>query len=467
MNTPQEYNPSIVRTYEGSTSSLPYSDEDVLIGQNEFLVNSTFNNTIDRILNNLQFVADNAKVYNLPPVSTMAPLTAYDSTPVKLENIMDVATYSNQLYVASDSKFSIYDITSATPTFIDDFDCSNLNTAITEIKSIGVTSSGKVCVLESSIRKVFVLNAYSNTNPTSLTYYSEWGGFGGVTANLKFRTPNDIFIDSSDYIYVADSGNKCVKKYTESGSWLKTIVVDDATLGITPEDGIISVCVDYNDSIQVLTKSKVYTYDQSGNLINTFTLSSPLTPTSIRPMYNSGFLYITYPASILKISMDGNWFGEFSDAYANSYENIIHHSDNTLFVANIDKVSRFVDYNRFVSAINDTYSNYTWTYDDCHVDKDEHIQDWVANRCFHRILDNIEIVKKSLLGRLDLQTNNINGIVQDEVILSDYTLEDLAYMDLYTKEDIYIGINELVTASVLNRCFKMLNDSVKRLISFL
>lgn len=459
INSP--YNSEILRTFDGTALSLPYSDEGVLMGQNEFLVSTTFNNCIDRVLANLKCVYDNANIYNLPPVSTLSPLTAYDSTPTRLGSLKNVDTDGTYIYLTSDTTVSVYTV-AATPAFVTSFECSDINETLTTISSMGVTSDGKICMMDSDVRKIIVINPYNPSSQSSLTYYSEWGGFGGVTAISKFRNPNDLYIDSDNYIYIADTGNKCVKKYTDTGAWLDTFIIEDESIGLDNTTGIISVCVDYNGDLQVLTPLKVFVFNQTDKTSFSYILSKSDIPTSIRPMENSGFVFITYPEEILKLSTEGKWFGEFSDGLSIGYKSLVH-IENTLYVTNENLVSRFTDYNRYLYAIGETFANHLWSSNECNVDKDENIQDWVMNRCFHRVFDNIEIVKRCLLGKFELFQRSVNGITQDEVVIADFTASELSELDLNSKGDIYIGINELVTSAVINRCLKMLNDNIKQI----
>jgi hypothetical protein len=52
-----------------------------------------------------------------------------------------------------------------------------------------------------------------------------------------------------------------------------------------------------------------------------------------------------------------------------------------------------------------------------------------------------------------------------EIDITDYSPTEYAEMYLNPKEDIYVGINELVTADVLNRCFKQLLDTMNILVT--
>ena len=78
-----------------------------------------------------------------------------------------------------------------------------------------------------------------------------------------------------------------------------------------------------------------------------------------------------------------------------------------------------------------------WSRSDLKINKDEFVQDWVYNRAFHRMWDNIELFRSCIKYRYDDSCKS-------------YTAP------LYTKDQIFIAQNEIVTSAVINRCLKYL-----------
>jgi hypothetical protein len=112
-----------------------------------------------------------------------------------------------------------------------------------------------------------------------------------------------------------------------------------------------------------------------------------------------------------------------------------------------------------INQLRDTLGDkYLWTLDDITVDKDENIQDWVCNMAFKRMWDNIELLRRSLTGKISYTTTS-KGLPFIEII--NFTKEEYENLFLSSKDEIFVGINEFVTADVLNRCIKQLYDNLE------
>jgi hypothetical protein len=100
--------------------------------------------------------------------------------------------------------------------------------------------------------------------------------------------------------------------------------------------------------------------------------------------------------------------------------------------------------------------------DEIYIEKDEYVQDWVYNRSFSRMWDNIEIVRRSITGVI-YEIEDAQG--QSKSIHIGFTPEQYNLLfSLKDKEEIFIGVNEIVTADSINRCLKMLFDILDLLL---
>jgi hypothetical protein len=81
------------------------------------------------------------------------------------------------------------------------------------------------------------------------------------------------------------------------------------------------------------------------------------------------------------------------------------------------------------------------------IHKDEYIQNWVYIKSFHRLWDNIEMFRHSLIF-------NENSICKKYI------------PPVYTKEQIVIGQNEIVSSSVINRNIRYLWENFATLLAY-
>lgn len=155
-----------------------------------------------------------------------------------------------------------------------------------------------------------VLGLEGNLVSSSMAYE------GIKVLNLGFNTPEDVFIDENDMVYVADSGNKVVYKYNPVTSEVNSI-----------GEGILEtpsgVCVDVNGNIYVADSGKklVYIFDKDFNKIKEigtptealFGTGSQYTPTKIA-VDRVGTMYITSRGNtngVLQIDASGAFTGYF------------------------------------------------------------------------------------------------------------------------------------------------------------
>ena len=98
-------------------------------------------------------------------------------------------------------------------------------------------------------------------DPTG-TYLGTWGNSG--SGNGSFADPQGIAVDSTGDVYVADTGNNRVQKFTSSGGWLASW---DSTMGI---DNPLEIAVDASDKVWVVDGASVSRYSGGGALLTSW-----------------------------------------------------------------------------------------------------------------------------------------------------------------------------------------------------
>ena len=87
-----------------------------------------------------------------------------------------------------------------------------------------------------------------------------------------------------------------------------------------------------------------------------------------------------------------------------------------------------------------------WPLSNLFIHKDEYVQNWVYNKSFQRLWDNIELFR----GSLYFNETNCKGYKPPT----------------HSKEQIIIGQNEIVTSAVVNRSIEYLWSNFESLLSY-
>jgi tripartite motif-containing protein 71 len=86
-------------------------------------------------------------------------------------------------------------------------------------------------------------------------YTTQWGSYG--TGNGQFNNPNGIAVDSAGNVYVADTGNNRVQKFTSNGDYI-------TQWGSSSPYGI---AVDFNDNVYLTFYGQVQKFTSNGDYI--------------------------------------------------------------------------------------------------------------------------------------------------------------------------------------------------------
>ena len=494
------YDGSVTRVLDGYDLVYPRRREDVLFSPNEWITAENINRRFEYIIENLNYLVSQTKIYLKPPskfcgfygdfqsvingeyrrafgyipVGDLEIYRLYNehtsiddaNTTIKNCNAMCIDTEPN-LYCHQNGKISIYN-TSKYESYRGMIVPSLVNEYITYVDRVEFShSTGKIYALSTNTHKLYIFNSYSedlrNSN-INCTYFGEIGGYGGPYVHGKFNSPNDLFVSthkeedgsSTEEIWICDGGNKVIKHFSVKGQWISTIDLTDM------EYNLIGACCDYDHNVHVLTDKYVITFTYDGEVKNGFVLKGGLAkPIMIRPQYEAGFLYILYEHWIDKYNLEGKYIGRFAEADDLSYTTMCVTDNYDIYIATNKNILHYNDSLRIrtIAAMDNAKKN-EWSFDEIKINRDENIQDAVLNTSFQRMYDNIAMYALCVFG----------NIVKLDSLDEDRRIADLDYMtyqkiyDFIHKERIFVGINELVTIETINRSLGQMYDLLQLML---
>ncbi len=509
--------PSISRIYNNTSLKLPYDLADCFIPPNEWITADNFNASIQKLYDNLTYLGDMSRLYDIPPTEYIGWFgTLYYANSAKrtrwftsiphnsfafdhpeksingdFDNIQSIFVKNNIMYISNGTTVSILS-SDLWGTLINKREYKTLGDNFSNVRAIELDNDNRIYLLDSfsdnivyGSRNRILVYSYDNTFDQWILLY-EWGGLGGPNAKNKFNNPSDLHIDSNNIIWVADTGNKCVKKYTRTGSWLNTINSEYFTDSEKP----ISITTDFCNNVFVLTNSKILKFTNDV-LVDFYDIEKGAKKIEI--CQDGGFVYIVYSGKVEKLTVDGKNAGNIAEndfiSYTKNYSDVFHDEYRNLYIVNKNHILKYVDVLSIVSLKLD--SNIEWPLEKLLVQKDEYVQDWVVNKCYQRLWDNLEIFRRSIIGKFGYQINS--NTVTSSVVSSQQPPDDFDFCTYdwlydkgrlieqnvvfeyfkssvrsflpqeytefnYKKADIYIGLNEINAASVYNRCISKLFD---------
>ena len=305
----------------------------------------------------------------------------------------------------------------------------------------------QIFVLDSVIPRVTVFDVKND----DLILFNAWATFGSKANPYGLNKPRDLHVDQSENVWVVDTGNKCVKKYTLAGKHKQTITSTD--FDTNPP---ISIAVDSQQNSHVLTESgNVLVFNSVGNYSFKYELSSSITnPTKINNSFNREVMYITHTNGVAKYFRTGVLYGDLIKDFTcsngkqlASFSSVFQDQFRNIYVGSGDKVLKFADRMKLIEKRFIPEYNVTWKIEDVLMHEDEYIQPWVYIRSFHRLWDNIELLRSSLIYQ------------ENQFIKFPKT-------PFYSKLDLCIGQNEVVTDSTINRLSVQLWENLRPLAEY-
>ena len=320
--------------------------------------------------------------------------------------------------------------------------------AFQDIVGVAISLEGKVIVLDSVLCRVSVFDVI--LDPPEFRLFASWGTYGNADNPRGFNKPGDVHIDVYDSIWIADTGNKCVKKLTMLGK--HSLTIQHENFDSNPP---LSVCVDSKLNVHCLTNSKVIVFDQYGEFSFEYVFSEEIINVKkINTSYNREMVYITHENGVIKYFRTGIIAYDVADnIYCKSnksskltgFSSISQDKYRNLYVTVDDKILKIADLQKLVTS-RALLPNLYWNVADLLIHKEEYIQPWVYLKSFHRLWDNIELIRNSL-------AYEASGCKTYKP-------------PVYKKEDLVIGQNEIVTNAVVNRLSEQLWANITTMLQY-
>lgn len=378
---------------------------------------------------------------NIPKINeSFNPITQCVDNPVC--SYRNITTLNDLIVVALPTQIKVlsseYDPSFiASKRTIDDF------FAFKDIRNIEFDSNGRFFVLDGSLNRVVAYD-FDISQTTPWVKILDWGGFGSSNSRNKYSSPNDIHIDTYDNIWIADTGNNCIKHYTNTGTWIQTIKYSEF-IDNTPT----SVVVDGQSRVHALVNNKVIVFSYTGDYLFEYTLNEFLNTPSLRLSVNQNreIIYVVSLNSVGKYFRNGAFAGYIvqNKSCAQNITSVHQDQYRNVLVTSGEKILKYVDPMR-TKQLKGPLPNSYWSLNDLLIHKDEYIQDWVYNKTFQRLWDNIELFRRSLVFELD----NCQQYIPPG----------------YSKDKISIGQNEVVTAAAVNRVISYLWVNLSSVIAY-
>jgi hypothetical protein len=314
-----------------------------------------------------------------------------------------------------------------------------------DIKNICIDSKNRIIVLDNLQSKVFVYRGEDNFD--NLKLFNSWGGYGSSISRNKFNDARDVHVDQYDNIWISDTGNFCVKQYSNTGSWINTII-DDRLRNSAP----LSVCVDSQNNVHILTEKNILVYSYEGVFIFGYDYLEYTKSVGIKinSSYNREIIYLCTNTQVLKFYRTGVVGGYIlrNKQCVDNITGIYHDEFRNLLITTNSRVLKYTD-PMVISSNKGPLPPYYWKLEDILIHPEEYIQNWVYNKALQRLWDNIEYFRSTIYFK-----NNSSNLCKHYK------------PPIYTKADITIHQNEIVTSVVLNRVFNYLWENFKTLIDY-
>jgi hypothetical protein len=499
------YDSSEIRLNDEINLNLPYSLEDIEIQPNEWAVEDIFNTSILRLQNCLDYLNTKTQTIN-----TFAPtiyfgwlgnnsgnyasvLKWYTKTFNKnylnapeisksngsgfFKNIIDIdhTTYENYgeiLGVIDNDQVRMF-LNEAIPQELFFTLGDSLSSIL--IKPISIAFSEDTFVfyvcdqIKNSIYKILitpVLNEETQETKLKINLQLSVGGFGGLDNKNNFNTPTEMIYESQK-IYVLDYNNFGIKSFNKDLNWIYTYYIQDFDTNRP-----ISITALKNGLLYVLTqKSKVFIFDENSNDIfesfDIIDIPDSETVLKITTDKENNFIYILSNKSVYKYTLSGSYVTTFVIPKNDSFEFTSFKSskDQILFISSKNFIIKCQDILQ-IFKLNQGLPQRYWSKKQLSVDKNEFIADYVYNRSFAMIHQNILNFRDSLNAQFVIANEYLqNNSVSYFSYIPVFAPVSLP-IDNITNNDL-IGVNELNIPSILNRRLKAYYDSLLILADFL
>jgi len=493
---------------------LPYTIEDIRIKPNEFGVADVLNASIKKLNDCILFLKKRSTVmYNKTPTQYIGWLgihkdyiasdavwhTTSDSKDLSRDfnsaitesgnstfnGITDIKIIGNELYIADKTPNGTPCITFGYLTKT--FSRIIFSSQIPFLSQLEDISAIEIYAASPSIRYLFILDKLTNklykatigldSRGTFLLEHlvggyleQSLGGFGDKEASSKFYSPNSLHY-KDEHLYVTDTNNFCVKKFSINLGWIKTYYHAEflTDIPICTVVNTVKSNVDHPSLIYILTAtSRLYILNQDGSFFDEeypyFQLDKSDTPKKIILDTAEEFFYVIYNSKVIKYSILGmfvNVVGNIDSIYGFTAGCI--DANHNIYIADKNRVFKFLDVVESFSIFNSALDNLYWKEDDLKVAEEEFLQDWSVNRVLNRVTHNANTFRKSLHSKFGIiNTYSVNGVTTEYTAIPIPSADTLPCTENALK-DVTVGVNELTLSQVLNRGLEKIYNCIDSL----
>lgn len=505
--------------YLGEELSLPYTFEEIKIQSNDTVSSSLINLKFKHLYDNFLYLYKNTLIAsNVIPISSTAiagvssnstkftwyrGLSSRQFIPLSTNSTLVGVDKTDTLYLIKNNDFDRYSLFTSSGNsiivFNFDYSASYISKVYTQTQideNYGVPFSN-ICdfkiydnnlfVLDNGINRLVKYDASGFTQLNVVTnnrllYVDSIGNYGDFNAKTDFNDPKALTIYNGS-IFVLDSGNSSVKKYDTNLNWIYTYRLYKDFLSAFPVD----IGNDTNGNIYIVTENnKLYIYNNTFEDKSVYDLSTlfgvgEVVKKIVFSKTNNNIFYIATNKNVFKklVNKPFDTVGKyllylfkydipeenvisFASAPSLNYENDV----NIMFSVsgNVGKFGNFFDnLNLFdILAVRDFD---IYNYDSINFDTNEYVQGWVLNKNISKLLINHMRLRDQIIGKFIASKDYKNNIFFKG---TRYLLpEELD--SIYFEQDItnFVGGNELLTNSIINRPLKKIYDIQYNLLNVL
>ena len=310
------------------------------------------------------------------------------------------------------------------------------------------------------------------------------GGFGDINDNVRFNAPAVISVDSSNNLYVVDTDtassavSAAVKKYDKNMNFKSAHDITGNLKGQTPKDMVFS-----RSRFYLLTDTSVHEFSTNFVTLNEWVLSDKLESNEsysriIMSNENNNVVYIASNKSIYKkfISKLDKGIGKFSftdrsmnisDDIDVSFVSSVSSTNGEVIYVGDNKhgvIYKFDENTDYQECIPSTFENTFITFDRIKIKSDEFINHIVYNKALAKLYYNHGSVANNISTRVTgeygtdgiLRFKSLRYLLPNEV-LSRTTVAPITL-------DNYVGVNEVVMSSVINRTLEQIYKEQLRIV---
>jgi len=507
MNIEDTFNQSglLYDRYLGDNLQLPYSETDIKIAPNDTVTADLINLKLSNLYQNFLYLYKNTKMAStLVPISALATagvsandtkftwyrgLSTSQFQPFEsLGNTLSALDNFKEIFALQNADLEQYTLLCTTGTELYAINSNNAETSLAialstldynteritdkffvDINSFALGPDNQLLLLDRGSNLLYKYDASGfltndNIAANRLFFKKFIGGYGDIQAKLKFNSPESVCM-SNDFIYVLDSGNSCIKKYDKYLNWQYTYTLQRDFLSSYP----FKLKVDSDSNFYVLTDDMfIFKYDN--DFQNRYVIS--LSSIQVNGEVFKDMVFSSYDPNIFYVVTDQNVYKKFTskpDDTTGKYLFYLHKFNNTQTLKAFVSLKATDGDNNILYSKNNNTAIFTSFYDNANLydiltipdfdvydleeiklKEQENVQSWVLNKTFSKMILNHMRLRDQIIGKfvyiLDARGNLVFNFNR---YLTETEKDTINYQSNITS---FVGKNEIIQNSVLNRC---------------